>query len=92
MSLVQPMNIPGSLKITLLAAVANNRVIGNDGKIPWHIREDLHHFKDYTSDTDKALLMGRKTWDSLAPSKLPGRLKLVLTRDKKWYLSQLQCQ
>ena len=73
------MNIPKTIRVTLLAAVSNNRVIGNDGKIPWHIREDLQHFKEYTSGPTKVLLMGRKTWDSLAESKLPGRLKLVLT-------------
>lgn len=50
-------------KITLVAAVAQNRVIGRDNQMIWHIPEDFAFFKQFTSG--KPVLMGRKTWDSL---------------------------
>lgn len=67
--------------IILIAAVAQNGVIGKDNALPWHLPEDMKHFKALT--TGHAVLMGRKTWESL-PSKfrpLPNRHNLVLTRD-----------
>lgn len=68
------------MSIALIAAVAENNCIGKDGKLPWHIPEDLAHFKSLTAG--KIVLMGRKTWESL-PEKfrpLPNRLNLVITR------------
>jgi len=70
------------MNITLVAAMDKNRVIGKDGKLPWHLPIDLEQFRKLT--TSRPVVMGRKTWDSL-PSKfkpLPGRLNVVLTRDK----------
>lgn len=67
--------------LTLIAAVAANGVIGKDNRLPWHLPEDLGHFKTLT--TGHAVIMGRKTWDSL-PAKfrpLPNRLNVVVTRD-----------
>lgn len=66
--------------ITLIAAVAANRVIGRDNRLLWHLPEDLAHFKAAT--LGHAVLMGRKTWESLPPRfrPLPGRRNLVLTR------------
>lgn len=67
--------------LTLIAAVARNGVIGKDNRLPWHLPEDLAHFKALT--TGHAVVMGRKTWDSL-PAKfrpLPQRLNIVVTRD-----------
>jgi len=67
--------------LTLVAAVARNGVIGKDNRLPWHLPEDLAHFKALT--TGHAVAMGRKTWDSL-PAKfrpLPERLNIVITRD-----------
>lgn len=71
-------------EIVLIAAVAKNGVIGGDNRLLWHVPEDLAHFKQLTQG--HAVLMGRKTWDSLPPRfrPLPGRRNLVLTRQKDW--------
>lgn len=60
-----------------IAAMSLNRVIGRDGKIPWHISEDFRWFKQVT--TGKAVLMGRKTFASLGRP-LPNRTNIVVTR------------
>ena len=64
-------------RITLIAAMARNRVIGRDGELPWHLPADLKHFKRTTLGSP--VLMGRKTWDSIGRP-LPGRRNLVLSR------------
>lgn len=64
------------MKIALIAAVSRNRVIGKDGKLPWHISEDLKRFKRLT--TGHAVLMGRTTFESLGKP-LPDRRNVVLT-------------
>lgn len=69
-------------KITLIAAVAQNRVIGTNNDMPWHIPEDFAFFKQYTSG--KPVLMGRKTWDSLPKKPLPNRQNIVITRQTAW--------
>lgn len=63
--------------LALIAAVAQNGVIGRDGKLPWHLPEDLRHFRALT--TGHAIIMGRRTWQSL-PHALPGRQNIVVTR------------
>jgi dihydrofolate reductase len=68
-----------SPKLTLVAAVANNGVIGRDGTLPWRLASDMKRFKAATMG--KPLLMGRKTWDSLPKKPLPGRPNLVISRD-----------
>lgn len=70
--------------MNLIWAQAHDRVIGNDGGMPWHVPEDLAHFKELTLGQD--VVMGRKTWDALDPRfrPLPGRRNLVLTRDRSW--------
>jgi dihydrofolate reductase len=65
------------LSILLIAAIADNGVIGNAGEIPWHISEDLRRFKRLTMD--HPVIMGRKTYESLGKP-LPGRRNIVLTR------------
>ena len=65
----------------LIYARASNGVIGNEGRLPWHIPADLKRFKSLTMD--KPMIMGRKTFDSL-PGLLPGRRHIVLTRDSEW--------
>jgi dihydrofolate reductase len=64
----------------IVAAVAENGVIGKDGELPWHIPEDMEHFKELT--TGNPVLMGRTTFESLPDSvrPLPGRTNIVLTR------------
>ncbi len=63
--------------LCLIAALAENRVIGRDNRMPWHLPADLKHFKAKT--LGKPIVMGRKTWDSLGRP-LPGRLNLVVSR------------
>lgn len=65
------------MRLALIAALAGNRVIGKDGKLPWHISEDLKRFKRLT--TGHPVLMGRKTFESLG-GPLPKRRNIVLTR------------
>ena len=65
----------------MVVARADNGVIGRDGDLPWRIPADLRHFKRVTTGT--AMVMGRKTFDSL-PGLLPGRRHIVLTRDAGW--------
>src|ERR1700704_6955966 len=67
----------GGPRIYLVAAVASNGVIGVDGKLPWHLPEDLTHFKTLT--LGHPIIMGRRTWESLGKA-LPGRENLVVTR------------
>jgi dihydrofolate reductase len=71
-------------EIVLVVAIADNGVIGKDGKIPWHISEDLKRFKALTMG--HTVVMGRKTWDSLPPRfrPLPGRRNIVVTRQDDW--------
>ena len=64
-------------RIYLVAAVAANGIIGRDGKLPWHLPEDLKHFKRVT--LGHPVIMGRKTWESLK-GPLPGRENIVVTR------------
>lgn len=66
-----------TLPLCLIAALAENRVIGADNQLPWHLPADLKHFKALT--LGKPIIMGRKTWDSLGRP-LPGRLNLVVSR------------
>ena len=61
----------------LVAAVAANGVIGARGKLPWHLPEDLKHFKALT--LGHPVIMGRRTWESLGRS-LPGHDNIVVTR------------
>jgi dihydrofolate reductase len=63
-------------KVYLVAAVAANGVIGKDGGLPWHLPEDLKHFKHLT--LGHPVIMGRKTWESLGKA-LPGRENIVVT-------------
>jgi dihydrofolate reductase len=71
-------------RLHLIWARAANGVIGRDNAMPWHLPEDLAHFKRQT--LGHPVLMGRKTWDSLPPRfrPLPGRRNLVLSRDAAW--------
>jgi len=72
------------MKLHLIYARARNGVIGKDNQMPWHLPEDLAHFKRVT--LGQPVIMGRKTWDSL-PARfrpLPGRLNIVITRQSDW--------
>lgn len=65
-------------KIHLIVARGSNGAIGINGKMPWHIPEDLKHFRAVTMGCP--VIMGRKTWDSIGRP-LPGRTNIVLTRN-----------
>lgn len=69
-------------RVSLIAAVARNGVIGLDGAMPWHLPEELAHFKATTMG--HALVMGRRTFDSIGRA-LPGRRTVVVTRDPTWH-------
>jgi dihydrofolate reductase len=72
------------MELKLIYARSRNGVIGRDGQLPWHLPADLAHFKQTT--LGQAVVMGRKTWDSL-PERfrpLPGRTNIVITRQKDW--------
>lgn len=65
--------------VSLIAAMARNRVIGRDNALPWHIPADLRRFRDLT--LDHPLIMGRKTYESIG-APLPGRQTIVVTRQE----------
>lgn len=67
-----------NLKRIIIAAVSQNGIIGQDGKIPWHSKEELNHFKETTLGSP--ILMGRKTYTSLGKP-LPGRLNIIISRN-----------
>lgn len=72
------------MSLALIWAEAHRGIIGADGTMPWHLPEDLAHFRDLTGGS--AVLMGRRTWESL-PDRfrpLPGRTNIVVTRQPAW--------
>jgi dihydrofolate reductase len=66
--------------IVFVVAMAENGIIGDRGKIPWRIADDMRHFKAVTMG--KPMIVGRKTWDSFPKKPLPGRTNIVVTRDR----------
>ena len=70
--------------ISMIAAMGNNRVIGKDNDIPWHLPDDFKYFKDTTKHHH--VIMGRKNWESLPPKfqPLPDRPNLVITRQDNY--------
>ena len=81
------------MKIHLIWAQDENGGIGKDGKLPWHISEDLKNFKRLTSGS--TILMGRNTWESLPVRPLPERRNIVLSSkevpDVEYYTSVEEC-
>ncbi len=67
--------------VSIIAAMAENRVIGRENRLPWRLPADLAHFKRLT--LHKPILMGRRTWESL-PGLLPHRTHIVVTRDRSY--------
>ncbi len=66
------------MKKIIIAAVSKNNVIGKEGKLPWHNKEELEHFKITTNGFP--VLMGRKTWETINEP-LPNRLNLIISRN-----------
>ena len=71
-------------KVSLIVAVDENRGIGKNGKMPWHIPADLKRFKELT--IGNIVIMGRKTFESIG-SPLPHRLNIIITRDSSFKAS-----
>ena len=67
------------MTVTLVAAMTEDRVIGRDNTLPWHLPADLRHFKRVTMG--KPMIMGRRTWESVGTA-LPGRRTIVVTRQE----------
>ena len=70
--------------ISAIVARADNRVIGIDNRLPWHLPGDLKWFKEKT--LHRHIIMGRKSFESI-PKPLPNRINIVITRDKSYYHS-----
>lgn len=73
------------MRLSLIVAIARNRVIGRDGGLPWRLSADLRRFKSLTMGHH--LIMGRKTYDSLGRP-LPGRTSIVLTRQTQFVAAE----
>ncbi|MBS62247.1 dihydrofolate reductase [Salinisphaera sp.] len=79
---------PADVRLSLIAAMDENGVIGADGGMPWHIPDDLRWFKQQT--LNKPILMGRRTYESIGRA-LPKRRNLVLTRDAGFDAQGVEC-
>lgn len=71
----------------MIAAMANNRVIGLNNTMPWHLPGDLQHFKKVT--TGKPVIMGRKTFESIGRP-LPGRRNIIITRNSQYQATGIE--
>lgn len=78
------------MQLNMIFARAANGVIGNNNTLPWHLPEDMAHFKRLTSGCP--VIMGRKTWDSLPPRfrPLPDRSNIVVSRQPLWQAAGAQ--
>lgn len=83
------------MKISLIAALTEKRVIGNKNRIPWHIKDDLIHFKEMT--LHHTVIMGRTTFDSLmgyykkSGRPVPDRNHVIISRDKSYTADRPNC-
>jgi dihydrofolate reductase len=75
------------MKLSIIVAMANNRVIGLENQMPWHLSADLKRFKEITMG--KPILMGRKTFESIGRP-LPGRTNIIISRNKAYSPSGCQ--
>ena len=76
------------MQISMIAAMANNRVIGKNNEMPWYLPEDLKHFKAMT--LGKPVVMGRKTFEAIGRP-LPGRRNIVITRNADYQHDGISC-
>jgi dihydrofolate reductase len=70
------------MNINIVVAASSNNAIGKDNQLLWHLPKDMRFFKNTT--WAMPVVMGRKTFESLSGKALPGRLNLVVTRQKNW--------
>lgn len=80
-SSLSPARPPAHARLSLIVAQAENRAIGKENQMPWHLPEDLRYFKHVTMG--KPVIMGRKTFESIGRP-LPGRTNIVITRQTDW--------
>lgn len=73
------------MRISIISAMARNRVIGIENRLPWHLPEDLRHFKRLTMGHH--IIMGRKTYESIGRP-LPGRTTVIVTRDAAYWRTE----
>lgn len=73
------------MRLSAIVAMAENMVIGQNNALPWHLPQDLQHFKTLTMG--KPVVMGRKTHTAIGKI-LPGRLNIILTRDVKFFVPE----
>ena len=73
---------PAPPTISIIAAMAENRVIGNHGQLPWRLPDEMKHFVRLT--TGHTVIMGRKTFESIGRKPLPNRRNIVLTRNPNY--------
>ena len=78
-----PPRISSGARISLIAAMADNRVIGIANKLPWKLPADMKWFREHT--LGKPIVMGRKTFESFGAKPLPGRTNIVVTRDVNYH-------
>ncbi|HRP62404.1 MAG TPA: dihydrofolate reductase [Phycisphaerales bacterium] len=71
-----------SMRLAIIVAMSENRVIGRGGGLPWHLPDDLRHFKRTTKG--HVVVMGRRTFDSIGRMPLPGRTNIIITRDRNY--------
>lgn len=74
-------------KISLIAAMSQNGVIGKNNAMPWHIPEELKYFRKITEG--KPIIMGRKTFESLNSKPLPKRQNIILTHEKNFFAPEV---
>ena len=79
----------GKPEIIIIVAASENRVIGINNTLPWHIKEDLQRFKSLTKG--HPIIMGRKTYDSLPRKPLPFRENIVITRNRNFKEGDTVC-
>lgn len=80
---IPPLHVPlCSMGLAIIVAMSENRVIGRGGGLPWHLPDDLRHFKRTTKG--HTVIMGRRTFDSIGRTPLPGRANIVITRDRNY--------
>ena len=75
------------MKLAVIVAQSENRVIGRNNKLPWHLPEDLKYFKSVTMG--KAIIMGRKTFESIGRP-LPGRTNIVVSRNPDYQAAGIE--
>src|SRR3990167_8704205 len=76
------------MRVSLIVAMGMNRVIGKDGKLPWHLPADLKRFKELTMN--HVMIMGRKTYESIG-CPLPGCISVIITRAKDYPIQSDSC-